>query len=840
MAQKQVTVVINGQEYVSKAAKEAKEGLSGFAAFMDKLKDRIVPVVDVTKLAEWTVRALGAAFNAVKSFVVDSIAAYDEYAASQRKLEGTSKLTGVALRDLRDVAKAGEEGFKLSTVTANDFASEIAKLTSKAGDLSKSKDAMGAFLDIGAARGLSARDTLQAVQQAILGIDEGTDKLFGKNPSVLYKEYADKMGLAVGKMTDQEKALALLDATMTGGDRVRGEYLVYLESAAGQQDLLNQRVTATKARFGEALQPIRTIVLQGLNVLLETLVPVVLWVGRAANAVGVTLAEAFQTARYKIGEIAETIGRLTGNKDMENWGARQQRSALESVAAMERLRDATKESGEKVVVELGKVATAHEGVATAAKKSAETLKQEADAYFDKASQKLGAPLANLIRLTTTAIDELGRAGKDRLDPTNAEKFGAHMATLRAEADKGNEAVKNLGKATGDAKEEARDLAGQVTTLARAALQAGQAFGVVDDHLARALEATINLGISLTKVFTGKADASTVANAMASAANLIAMMIGGDAARKKLISDNTVALERVKKGLDAMSLDVSGETFAKVQSALGSVIDTIKGGRGARNTTDVLNALQAQGLGMSDLKKVAEQLGIRIYSDSGALSVDGLKQLFEAMGLVNMGSFGQDYAGQRDATLQGFDVNKVDALGQLTQLGALGGQFSSLLAGVVNAQDLAGTRTRLAALFDRMKAGGISATQLGGLTSSQFLQFITDLISRIDQIAPAGGTTDGLSAGLISAGGLTMPAGTVADVQAAVTVSVSDLLTSANAFHDRIATATEASAQHLESIDGKMTELLVLSATSVSRMDAGLERLRRLADLERGVVAPAGA
>ena len=371
-------------------------------------------------------------------------------------------------------------------------------------------------------------------------------------------------------------------------------------------------------------------------------------------------------------------------------------------------------------------------------------------------------------------------------------------------------------------------------MARTTLDAASAFGVLDDSTARALQSAISLGVAVTKLATGTGGAQDIASAISSSASLISQMIGGDAARKKLIADNTAALDRVRKGLDAMSLDVSGETFAKTQAALASVIDVIKGGRGAKNQADVLAALKAQGLGMSDLKKVADELGIKIFSDSGALSVDGLKALFEAMGLVNLGTFGQSYSSQRDATLQGFDITGADALAQIAQLGSLGGQFSQLLAGVVDTQDLTGTRAKLAQLFERMKAGGFTAQQLGGLTSAEFLQFITDLISRIDQVGPTGGVP-APSGGIITAGDITMPGTVVSDTQNAAALSVATLLSEANAFASRTADAVEDSAKSLRSIDGKMDAVLDVLAGGMGAIDASLARANRMASLEAGTV-----
>lgn len=187
----------------------------------------------------------------------ESIDAFDRMETAIRKLGGTARLTGVDLAFLEENASAAREAFRLSIPAANDLTTEVAKLTDKAGQLDSTGAALGAFLDIGAARGMGAEATLQAVGQAILGIDEGTDKLFGKNPSTLYKEYADRIGTTAGSLTDQQKAQALLDATLRGGENVRGEYLRYLGSAKGEAEQNALKIEEMRAQIGESIQPLR-------------------------------------------------------------------------------------------------------------------------------------------------------------------------------------------------------------------------------------------------------------------------------------------------------------------------------------------------------------------------------------------------------------------------------------------------------------------------------------------------------------------------------------------------------------------------------------------------------
>lgn len=197
------------------------------------------------------VASLGALGYALKS----SLDVANRYENAQRQLASTAKLTGVELGFLKGTAAAAGEEFQLSKVAASGFTIELAKLATKAGQMDKAADGLRAFLDVGAARGLTAVQTLQAVKQSILGIDEGTDKLFNANPSVLYKEFADKVGLVATKMTDAQKAQAILDRAISDGAKVRGEYGRWLTTSQGQQHLLTQGIEETQAALGTALQP---------------------------------------------------------------------------------------------------------------------------------------------------------------------------------------------------------------------------------------------------------------------------------------------------------------------------------------------------------------------------------------------------------------------------------------------------------------------------------------------------------------------------------------------------------------------------------------------------------
>lgn len=188
--------------------------------------------------------------------------ATDELRNSQERLRATAKITGTALSGLVSTADVGAREFRLSASQANNLSIEMAKLAAKAGDISMATPLLRAFLDLGAARGLDAEKTLLAVRQAILGIDEGTDKLFNANPSVLFKRYADSVGKSAASLTDQEKAIALSNAALEDGEKVRGQFQRWLETTAGLSAQQATEVTKSAEAFGKAIDPIRRLFLE--------------------------------------------------------------------------------------------------------------------------------------------------------------------------------------------------------------------------------------------------------------------------------------------------------------------------------------------------------------------------------------------------------------------------------------------------------------------------------------------------------------------------------------------------------------------------------------------------
>lgn len=220
--------------------------------------------------------AAGLASAALAATLQASFEAADAFEAALRRLQGTSKLTGAPMLQLQGLVDQARQQFKLATPEAAGFASEIAKLGAKAGDLTKSGSALRSILDLGAARGMDPATTMERLRAAINGSDEAIEKFFAKNPSMLWAEYARSIGTTAGKLTDQQKATALLDAFLKDGAKVRGEYSEWLGSVEGKAVAAATAGDELAASFGRSLSGLRglgsdvkTFVFTGLRELLE-------------------------------------------------------------------------------------------------------------------------------------------------------------------------------------------------------------------------------------------------------------------------------------------------------------------------------------------------------------------------------------------------------------------------------------------------------------------------------------------------------------------------------------------------------------------------------------------
>ena len=383
-------------------------------------------------------------------------------------------------------------------------------------------------------------------------------------------------------------------------------------------------------------------------------------------------------------------------------------------------------------------------------------------------------------------------------------------------------------------------------VATEAFNAAEEFGVIDEKAERSLDSAKKIFGTLKEIDKSGFTLAGAAGLIGGVAGLVNSMMAGDNERKRLLKENNQRLEDVRDGLTEFRLEISGGDLAKLidglQVGLGDEPFT-----GSSQMPSLLQHLNYLGFSESRLDQIAKDLRINIRDSRERLMWEGLSDLLGALMGTNRGGrpgFGTDLTNLED----GFSVNQTSATDQIAQLGALGANNSDVLKGIIDPNDLQGSRERLRTLFNDFLAGKITNKQMGNLSRSQFQSFLTNLIGRIDSVLGSGtgtGTgTDsgvgggssastGMGTGSLVTGGTSVPTATVQAVIKAMDTNIGDILTSHTAIHERIAVATEGSYTELQQINTKMDTLIAVSS-GTDRVDVALEETRRALAVQQGV------
>ncbi len=859
---KVVQVVFKGTDDVTPAANSAKSGVEGFVGG-----------------AGSALKALGAlaAGLALGQYFKSAIEEAQKSRETMNALSNTVRNTGASWEDFApQVDDAIAKLVRFSVYSDDDLAAALQSMILKTGDAGWSLKNLGQAADLAAAANIPLEQASAALAQAHEGntralfkmipelktASDWTSTLAAKTDGASAAQERARGPIAQvvkqwGEVTEAVGKAIMNNEELTGSGNGLADMLASLAS------WIETNGVAMTGMLGSAAQLAGTfsgLVAPSARILATAL----LALNTGVNEIWFHIQNLAAISEYAVGKMLVAFGTLVerggkllgvfGIKIVEGAGKQIRDTGADMVGSMQNVllnlevkygqhEEQTKKTFRAIWTNVERIAKdGGAAMANAAQAGMKKTHDEVEAGASKVGgtvrAHLGPPLAASLAATSDALTALGQAAREQLPPDSARKFNEHMVSLAANAEQVRQRITAMKAPTDEASDATQKMALDVSGIARAALDAAQAFGVMDSKSAATLNTVVNLGQSIAKVAGG--DMGSIPGIIAASASLISQMIGGDAARKKLIAENTVSMTRLRDELGNLRLNVTGEDFSKAQTALGGVVGQLRGGRGAQNQTDVVNALRAQGLSLSDLDKIANELGIRIKSDSGALSVDGLKQLFEAMSLVEIGKFGQDFSSQKEATLAGFGVNRTSELGQIGALGQLGASYSSALSGVVDTNDLAGTRDRLSAVFARLNAGGLSAQELGGLTGTQFLDFVTDLIGKIDALggAVSSGTVPTLgSISIPDTSGISTVGVTSASVQEVLqgqTVAITDILSAHTDLHTRVASATEGTLTALLRVERLISKYS--AGGGVDAIDQQLEETRYRLAVQRGAGA----
>jgi hypothetical protein len=869
-AKKIVRVVINGEETVSKASDQANSGLSGFAS---KAK---------TLIAGLAALGIGAALGGFfKRAIEESLGASAEMDRLRSVISGTGASFDALRPRVLDTVTALN---RMSTFSQGELRTALGTMVAMTGDAEGSIANLGLATDLAAARGIPLEQATLAIAKAMAGNETALRKLMPslKDSKDLFGDLEQAVGGAaqaagqtlagqIARAKDQfgEFANAVGDAILgsselkDSGD-VLVDFMVRLQdwTAANAEEIgaMTDAIVLLARNIGQTLMPIFRAFAPVATFALKAIVTGVMFLTDATRALVIVTQEAVGQIVKHLGSLVEKGGKILKifgvdmvagwGQTMQEWGTKTEQAASASWTVFRR------ESSESWAKLKGDAQAAPPPVQQALRAIGDDAEDQFERVSD-ASKKagkavkdhMGPTLADSIHLTTDALNNMRITASKALEPTQAAQFDAEMRKLVDRSHAVRDRIMGWGPAVEDATGKSRDLAREVETLARAGLDTATAFGVIDQQAAAVLNSVVNIAAALPKALAG--DLTSMAGILGGVANIAKQIIGGDNERKTLLRDNTRGLDRLRSEIGNLRINVTGESFAKVQSVLSSVLPTLTGKGLIGQTNDFIalgNALRKQGLSFADLELIGKELGVNIKDSKGNISLSAVRQLFEAMGLAEFGQFGSGFSDQLDATTRGFDVTQMSGTGQLSSLFGLANRFGvTALDNVFDPSNLASTRARLGELFQGLLDGTIEASAFGGLTGTQFLDLITDMLKRTDAIlgastapadvpspAPAPSDGDVVVPGVGTVPGETVR--TIGEVFASYAADTVPLFTQQVELQARIAEATEATASNTAATVFQLTALreALVGPEFLDRIDRALADRRRDAETAIGV------
>jgi uncharacterized phage infection (PIP) family protein YhgE len=303
-------------------------------------------------------------------------------------------------------------------------------------------------------------------------------------------------------------------------------------------------------------------------------------------------------------------------------------------------------------------------------------------------------------------------------------------------------------------------ASRIQSAARGALQLAQAFGIVDDNLANAVNNVVQIATAIPQVSAVLKSGASITKALPgilSIAGGLAGLIGGlfgpdpeEQRRKEVLRENTEALRKLTDRIGEFGVvDTTGTRFTQIQDLLtrlqtqtGFLGNAGRGPFGFLQTARGLKQIEAQmGITPQELKDFAEALGITFANLQP--TVAELRQLNEALAQTQLTQFSQTFAGQIEMLSRQFDLFDIsDPIEQLQKLSQVALKFAdsplidSLLGGIdlSSAAGRAELEQRIRDLFMQLNAGTITPAQLGGLTPQQLIDLLSQLETTMDQVA----------------------------------------------------------------------------------------------------------
>ena len=305
----------------------------------------------------------------------------------------------------------------------------------------------------------------------------------------------------------------------------------------------------------------------------------------------------------------------------------------------------------------------------------------------------------------------------------------------------------------DAKNRALRAGRAIEDIGGAVLAAASAFGVLEDAAAKALEAVIDVGAGIARIFAGDVKGGGLQLAKG-AVNLASQAFGKDPAaeqRRREHVENLQALKAIEQHTgDLVGLQASGSFIGALKDGIAGLLSRTGDAGGFRrfgdagplrgiNEADVLEG--ATGRSFKEIEALAKSLGITLNGtkESYVLFLDALKKL-------DLQAFGKGFAGQIrkleiDARLDPKAFEGIE--GVIKRLQVLAGPDGApAIANAIAGLDVStaeGKAKAIASLGDVLKnIAALDVKDLGGLSLDQFIQEILDAIDALRKTLPDAG------------------------------------------------------------------------------------------------------
>lgn len=197
----------------------------------------------------------------IKNAIDDCINVYNDYNSANVGLK--SILDGQG-KDFQEAQEFIEEYISDGLIPLSDATTAYKNLALRGYNSEQIKQTMINLKDAAAFGRQSTLEYGYAIRSATEGLKNFNPVLVDnagvqKNMSVMYDEYAAKIGTTAAKLTDEQKILAEVNGIMEETKNQTGDAAKYAETFSGQQAQLNAEILQTKNAIGESLIPVMQV-----------------------------------------------------------------------------------------------------------------------------------------------------------------------------------------------------------------------------------------------------------------------------------------------------------------------------------------------------------------------------------------------------------------------------------------------------------------------------------------------------------------------------------------------------------------------------------------------------